>query len=235
MRKQFFGSAVAAIVAACALDAHAALTLLPAQDFPGGGLGATHTILTLQNLGDFSFEAGSVGRVVFSTTDIISGDVLTGPSQTQTRSLGALGIGSAADLRVVFKPLEPADSLSQGISLNNLQLSIYSPAGALLFNSGFFEPATFTDAATGAGNSGFVFALDPAQQARAQTSAFGTGFSANLVGLSAAASNATGSFETFYVASAIAVAPVPEPESYVLLLVGLAAIRRWRGTRCRWK
>jgi hypothetical protein len=38
-------------------------------------------------------------------------------------------------LRVVFRPVEPAADL--GISLNNLQLSIHSPSGLLLFNSGF--------------------------------------------------------------------------------------------------
>jgi hypothetical protein len=216
--------AAAAVLAGWFVHAHASLSLRPPQNFPAA-LGAENTILTLQNIGSFSFEAGSVGRVVGSATDVISGDVLTGPSQTRTRSLGSLGIGSAADLRVVFKPLEPADVLNQGISLNNLQLSIYSPTGSLLFNSGFFEPIDFADAMTGAGNSGFVFALDPVQAAQAQTFAFGSGFAANLVGLSAAASNATGSFETFYVASAVAIAPIPEPESVALLLVGFAAMR----------
>jgi hypothetical protein len=220
-----FHLATAAVMAASFVNAHASLGQRPAQNFPGAGLGPANTILTLQNIGTFSFEAGSVGRAVGSATDVISGDVLTGPSQTQTRSLGALGVASATDLRVVFRPLEPADALSNGISLNNLQLSIFSPAGSLLFNSGFFSPLDFADTVTGAGNSGFVFALDAAQAAQAQTFAFGSGFAANLVGLSAAASNATGSFETFYVASAVAVAPVPEPESYVLLLGGLAGMR----------
>ena len=223
MSKLDFRLAAAAVLTATVVNSHAALSLRPPQNFPGAGLGAANTILTLQNIGTFSFEAGSVGRVVGSPTDVISGDILTGPSQTQTRSLGALGIGSAADLRVVFKPLEPADALN--ISLNNLQLSIYSPTGSLLFNSGFFEPIDFADVVTGAGNSGFVFALEDAQVALAQASAFGDGFAANLVGLSAAASNATGSFETFYVASAVTVAAVPEPETYALMLLGIAAMR----------
>jgi hypothetical protein len=49
------------------------------------------------------------------------------------------------------------------ISLNNLQLSIFSPTGSLLFNSGFFEPIDFADVVTGASNAGFVFALDDVQ------------------------------------------------------------------------
>ncbi len=232
MKKDVFRFSAAGVVAASCLAAHASLTQLPAQNFPGAGLGPANTILTLQNIGDFSFEAGSVGRAVGFATDVISGDVLSGPAQTQTRSLGTLGVASATDLRVVFRPLEPADSLGQGISLNNLQLSIYSPGGSLLFNSGFFDPIDFPNTVTGAGNSGFVFGLDTAAAARAQTFAFGSGFAANLVGLSAAASNATGGPETFYVASAVAVAAVPEPETYALLLAGLSALRlRMKGRR----
>src|SRR5689334_6397396 len=118
--------AAATLLAAWLLSAHAALSLRPPQDFPGGVLGAANTVLTLQNIGAFSFEAGSVGRAPGIPGDVISGDVLTGPSQTRTRTLGELGITSAADLRVVFRPLEPAED--PGINLNNLQLSIYSPS-----------------------------------------------------------------------------------------------------------
>lgn len=56
--------AAAAALAVSIVNAHAALTQLPAQNFPGTGLGAANTVLTLQNLGSFSFEAGSVGRAV---------------------------------------------------------------------------------------------------------------------------------------------------------------------------
>ena len=231
MRTNLSRLAAAAVLTAAFVDAHASLSLRPPQNFPGGVLGAANTVLTLQNIGTFSFEAGSVGRAVGSPTDVMSGDILTGPSQTRTRSLGDLGIVSAADLRVVFKPLEPADAANQSISLNNLQLSIYSPDGSLLFNSGFFSPIDFADTVTGAGSSGFVFALDGAQVGQAQASAFGSGFAANLVGLSAAASNVGGSFETFYVASATAVAAIPEPETYALMLMGLMAIRLAAGRR----
>ena len=223
--------AAGALLVGMLVEAHASLTLQPPQNFPGGVLGAANTILTLQNIGTFSFEAGSVGRAVGFAGDVISGDVLTGPSQTQTRSLGDLGITSAADLRVVFRPREPADTAGQGISLNNLQVGIYSPSGALLFNSGFFLPMDFADTVTGAGTSGFVFALDTTQATQAQGTAFAGSFASNLVGVSAAASNSTGSFESFYVASAT-VAAVPELDTYALMLAGFAgtgfAVRRRR-------
>jgi hypothetical protein len=213
--------AATAMLVGVLVEAHASLTLQPPQNLPGGVLGAANTILTLQNIGTFSFEAGSVGRAVGFAGDVISGDVLTGPSQTQTRSLGDLGITSAADLRVVFRPREPADATGQSISLNNLQVGIYSPSGTLLFNSGFFSPTDFADTVTGAGTSGFVFALDTTQAAQAQGSAFVGSFASNLVGVSAAASDSTGGFESFYVASAT-VAAVPELDTYALMLAGFA-------------
>ena len=156
---------------------------------------------------------------------MISGDAKTGASQTQTRSISSLGLTSAADIRVVFNALEPGNE--QSISLTNLQLSIYSPSGGLLFNSGVFTPVNFADTFTGAGNSGFVFALDSAQAAAAQAAAFaGGGFGSNLIGLTAAASNATGGLETFFVASGGGgvTTPIPEPETYALMLAGLGAL-----------
>ena len=47
----------------------------------------------------------------------------------------------------------------------------------------------------------------------------------NRVGLAATANNATGGFETFFVAnSASTVTPVPEPQTYALMLAGLGAV-----------
>ena len=224
MSKHLFRLAASSVLMAGLVDAHAGLSLRPPQNFPGSGLGAANVILTLQNIPGFSFEAGSVGRAVGIPGDVISGDVQAGASRTRTRSLRDLGIASAADLRVVFAPLEPAGGADEGISLNNLQLSIFSPSGTLLFNSGFFSPVSFADTVTGGGDSGFVFALDGAQVGEAQAAAFGSGFAGNLVGLSAAASDATGSFETFYVASATAVAAVPEPGTYALILAGALGV-----------
>lgn len=218
-------ASAAAVAGLCAGPANAMLVLQGPQNFQGTGLGSVNTILTIQSPGSSSFEAGAVGRTTGSSTDVISGDAMTGASQTQTRSIGSLGITSAADLRVVFNALEPGNT-AQSISLNNLQLSIYSPTGSLLFNSGAFTPINFADTFTGAGNSGFVFALDSTQAAQAQAAAFGSGFGSNLIGLTAAAGDATGGFETFFVASAGGgvTTPIPEPETYALMLAGLGAL-----------
>lgn len=208
-----------AAVATLALPAHAMLVLQGPEDFDGTGLGAVNTVLTLLSPGSSSDEIGAVRRLPGEDGDIITGDALTGASQTQTLSLESLGITSASDLRVVFNAIEPGNAEANGITLNDLRLSIFSPDGTELFNSGSLASAIdFADTFTGAGNSGFVFALDAAQAATAQALAFGADFGDNLIGLYANLSDATGGPETFFVAA------IPEPQTYALMLAGLGIV-----------
>jgi hypothetical protein len=226
MEKRFIGLAAAAITGTLAMgSANAMLVLQGPQDFQGTGLGAVNTVLTLQSPGSSTFESGSVSRAPGNPNDVITGNAGTGASQTQTRSIGSLGVTSASDIRVVFNAQEPGNATDNTVLLNTLQLNIYSSSGNLLFSSGGFNSVNFANTFTGAGNSGFVFALDSAQAAQAQAAAFGTGFATNLIGLSAAASNATGGPETFFVASAGGAVPaIPEPETYALMLAGLSVV-----------
>ena len=72
-----------------------------------------------------------------------------------------------------------------------------------------------------------MFALDAAQAAAAQTLAFGAGFGSNLVGLAATANNATGGFETFFVANSVGGGggtAIPEPGTIALFGAGLLAL-----------
>ena len=227
------------LLALGAASANASLVLVSPENFNGTGLGAVNTILTISSPSNTSFESGSV-----AFNNVTSGNVLTGASQTQTRTLSQLGVTSAANLRVVFNAVEPSAGGEGGITLSNLVLNIYSPTGTVLFTSGAFTPHNFTDTFTGAGNSGFVYALDAAQQLQA-AAAFGANFGNNVVGLSATAGcnasspsgclGATGGFETFFVAnSAGPVAAVPEPGTYAMLLAGLGVmgtIARRRSSR----
>lgn len=227
--------AAAALVTLAAAPAHAMLVLVAPQDFQGTGLGSENTVLTLQSPGSSTFESGSVGLSADGSSDVLSGDVKTGESQTLTRTIDEVGISSASDLRVVFNASEPNNAAAQSITLTDLVLSIFSPTGEVLFSSGSLSSAIdFSDTFTGVGNSGFVFALDAAQAAAAQAAAFGAGFGANVIGLSASLSNATGGLETFFVASAGGVtAPIPEPQTYALMLAGLGALGlvSWRRRR----
>ena len=218
---KFLAAAVATL--GCTTAAYADLTLLGPENFQGTGLGAVNTILTVQSPGASSFETGTVSWN--GTTDVITGSqVLTGASQTQTRTLGEVGVTSASELRVVFNAIEPGASSGQGsIDLEALTLTFYSPTGTTLYSASLDQSYSFADTFTGAGNSGFVFGLTPEQAAAAQAAVFGGSFGTVRVGLMASASMAEGGLETFFVARS-PVAPIPEPGTYALMLAGLGAV-----------
>ena len=229
-------AAAATVAALGAAPAHAMLVLQSQEIFSGTGLGNVSTVLTLQGQGASTFEQGSV--TFNGSTDVLSGDAKSGASQTTTRTISEVGLTSAEDLRIVFNAQEPGNE-ANSVLLTNLSLSIFSPTGALLFNSGSLTdaPINFANTFTGTGNSGFVFALDAEQAAAAQAAGFtGANFGNNRIGLFASLSNATGGPETFFVANAGGVTPpIPEPETYALMLAGLGVIgfvtsrRRRRG------
>ena len=211
----------------------ATLILVAPEDFAGSGLGSVNTILTIQSPGSTTSEQGCVGRstagcpggTANAALDVIGGSLggneQTGASQTLTRTIGALGLTSAANLRVVFNSVEPPPAAS--INLTSLVLGIYDgTTGGLLFAAALPAPLAITGFETGIGNSGFVFALTPAEAAAAQ-GFFGSG---NRIGLSASATNATGGPETFFVANTGT--PVPEPASLLLLGSGLVGLSFWR-------
>lgn len=193
-------------------SANAELQYLGTVDLGGTGVGNVSTILTIQA---DPTESGSVGLDAFGN-QVITGDAKTGASQTLVRSLSGLGVTTAADLRIVFNPNEPAGG---SIDLNDLLLTIYSPTGTVLFDSGVFSPISFSETFSGTGNSGFMFGLDSTQAAQAQSAAFSGDFGSNLVGLSATVGMSAGGPETFF-----GVAAVPEPSTYAMVALGLLGL-----------
>lgn len=196
-------------------SAQASLILANPTDVSGAGLGTVNTVLTLSSPGATTTETAAVGispgGAVFTTGDF--------KALTSSPTIGSTGITSASQLRITFNASEPS---SDSITLTNLVLNIYSPTGTLLFNSGLFSSQTFPSTNPGVGNAGFVFKLDDAQAASAQTLAFGAGFAANRFGIAATATDATGGLETFFVSPSVAA--IPEPESYAMMLAGLGLL-----------
>lgn len=212
--------AVAATLGAAAGGANASLVFLGQADLQGTGIGAVNTILTIQSPANTTTETGSVG-IGAGGAQTTSGNVLTGTSQTQARTISSLGVTSASNLRLVFNPQEPGNTADNSITLSNLVLNIYSPTGQTLFTSGAFTPRTFNATFTGVGNAGQVYGLDAQQAAQAQAAFTGT----NYIGLNATATNATGGPETFFVVNSSALpplaGPIPEPGTLALLASGL--------------
>jgi len=226
MLKAFF--AAAALVVAASQSARGTIVFKQVVELQGTGLGDVNTILTVQSQGSSSTESGCVafgGLPVCFGTGNTGGDEQTGASQTRTRTIAQSGAASAAAFVVVFNAAEPAGN---SITLDSLSVRFYSPTGTELYTASLAAPVQFPHTEPGTGNAGFVFVLDNLQAAQAQAAgAFNN--PANVIGLSAGLSDATGGHETFFVASRPAVGvpfevepePIPEPSTYLTLGAGL--------------
>lgn len=190
-------------------NANATLQYLGPVDMTGTGLGAVNTLLTITSPANTTSETGSVSWN--GTTDVSSGDT---QAINQTLALSTFG-SAATDLRIVFNPVEPGND-TNGITLQNLVATIYSPTGTALWNSGAFTPITFSSTDVGTGKAGFLFGLDSTQAAEAQSFWDGS----NRIGLLATAIDATGGHETFFGMAAA----VPEPSTYAMMLAGLVLL-----------
>ena len=206
-----------------ASGASADLVYLPADNalFQGSGLGAVNTLLTLTSPGSSSTESGAVFAVGAGLD--VNGDALKGTSQYGLPSLGALGITSASNLRLILNATEPAGN---SITVNQLMLSFYDSLGASLASFTLAGPVVIASTFTGIGQAGFAFGLDAAQAATASSllGASGTPFADVRVELAATLTDATGGPDTFFVGNAAQVAAIPEPSTYLLMFAGLACI-----------
>jgi len=232
MRKLLHTLAAAGLVATPCVAARADLILVSPNivTVGGTGLGAVNTVLTFQSQGSSSNEAGCVsfngsGDVIGTSVSGgactgAGGDVKTGSSQTQTRTLAEAGITSGSNFALFFNAAEPAGN---SITLNTLVASFYNAAGTLLHSATFAGPQTFGVTATGTGNTGYLFALNSAEAATIQGFINTLGAGSIRVGVSASASDATGGNETFFIfnSGATQVSATPEPSTIALMATGL--------------
>lgn len=213
MRKTFTHLAVVAALALGATASHASLVFDGKYMESGTGLDQ-RAILTLQSPANTTNEAGSVAWN--GSTDVATGDVTASMNHNKTLSIAETGSMAAGDLRIVFNIAEPGNFDANTLNLQDLQLNIFSSTGTTLWSSGEFADAMLMGTDLGVGKSGYVFKLDATQAADAQNYFSGT----NRVGLSASITGATGAPESFYLTTA----PIPEPETYALMLVGLGLL-----------
>jgi hypothetical protein len=216
---------LAGVLFTAASASQAGVILVQPENFSGTGLGSVNTILTIQGKNNGTVEMGAVS--FNGTADVMTGDAKTGNSQTQTRTLGSLGITDASSLRIVFNAVENDNK----IDLTGLTLNIYSATGATLFTTSLNQIYSNMSTLSGTGNSGFVFGLDGGSASAAQQAVFTLpDFMNARIGLSASATSYSAGNETFFVAKSLAQGPgvpasgdVPEPGSVVLVGLGLAA------------
>lgn len=223
------------MLAICGGNAFATLLSLGPISLGGQGLGSVQTILTIQSPGNSSTETGCVasgigGVLVTGAAACPGGGPFGGgafaggneQAQNNTFSASALGLTDFNNLRIVFNPSEPQNANS--ISLDNLALTLWNPANGLILDAKYIAaPVLFASSDPGAGNAGFGFKLDSAQAA--VENGILAAFPNLRIGLAANASLATGGQETFSIG---AVAAVPEPEAFGLMVVGLVGLIRLR-------
>jgi len=238
-----------------ATPSHAALIFDGVATGKGAGIGTSNVVLTIQNT---PTEQGCVGwngttSVVGSTAcqggltpAITGGNEKTGASQTQTQTVSSAGVLSGESLVVILNVSEPGGTL---FTVEDLSLSIFSPTGTVLFNSGNLTGAgvppgggiSVNSSFQGQGNLGFAFTLDASEAAAADpflctsglvsgcAGVFNVANANNRIGLSAILTNTQGGNETFSVADFSVVTvppttPVPEPFTMGMFGAGLGCI-----------
>lgn len=216
---------------------------------PAQGFGTAPRMLTLQGTGQDSFESGGLG---WDGSAIVFGSVLADESavfmgngvvnQTGTSTLphalndnqkygvpttGSLGITSASQIAVLFNATEPSGN---SVWVTDLTLKFFTAGGALLGAiDGSFN---FADSNPGNGVAGFTFVVDALQQPMVD-SWLAKGGADTRLALEASLANFAGGPETFRIYNLAATPPVPEPQTYALMLAGLGVMLLLGRTRRR--
>ena len=222
----------------------------------GGGLGDPTTFLVYQAVNNpiqnptgaasACVAAGAGGTAVTGTCAIEGGTFNGGDEQTSHNTVFAFG-GDASALQLIFNASEPQSpsKASNPITLNNVQLTLYSATGSALWSSSGLAcaPGVCTVNANGSvtlttqpgvGNFGWTFMVNQADGQAAALEAAALGQAAAYLGLAVSSVGGNGGLEVWRLneAGGGGIPPdVPEPSTYLLMgsglaLVGLVARRR---------
>ena len=206
----------------------------------GQGFGSAPRDLTLMATGPTSFESGAVGfgagGITFGTP-ITDAQVFMGNGVSTTAGVaampnpladdqkygtptsGSLGITSASQIGVLFNATEPA---GDSVNVLDVTLKFYSSSGTFLGAIDGQQP--FASSNPGNGVAGFTFVVDQAQQAQVNTW-LGQGGMGTTMALEGTIGDFAGGPESFLIYNlGTNVAPVPEPETYALMLAGLGVV-----------
>lgn len=234
------GSALVALAVPQA--AMASLVYSAAIQASAQGFGNAPRDLTLQATGQAdSFESGAVGvgaggGITFGTpipdasvhdnngVQTQSGtDDLPNPLADDQKygipTIGSLGITSASQIAVLFNATEPG---GDSVNVTDVTLKFYSSSGTLL--GAIDGSQNFASSNPGNGVAGFTFVVSADEQAYVNglLAAGGTG---TTLALESTITDFAGGPESFLIYNlGTTVTPVPEPESYALMLAGLGAL-----------
>ena len=198
-------AAVAVLLAAPAAAPAAFMVAVGPSTISGTGLGAVNTILTLQSPGNSTTETGAVS---FSAgMDVITGDALTGSSQTKTITETALATTSSGfafstnNLLLVVNLSESRNEIPPTVTVLSLTATFFNAAGLVVDTATLTPvPLSLVQISPGTGQSGLGFLIT------------GIDSTAFRVGLAASIGDASGGVETFFVGDGgkkIQAVPVP--------------------------
>lgn len=202
------------------------------------GFGNAPRDLTLQATGQSdSFESGAVGVGVgggitfgspIADASVHDGNGVTTQSGVDDLpnpladdqkygipTIGSLGITSASQIGVLFNATENG---GDSINVLDVTLKFYSSTGTLL--GAIDGSQNFASSLAGNGVAGFTFTVSPDEQAYVN-GLLATGGSGTRLALEGTITDFSGGPESFLVYN---LAPIPEPETYALMLAGLGAV-----------
>jgi hypothetical protein len=206
---------------------------------PAQGFGTAPRDLTLQATGNATTESGGIGvatggsitfGTVISDGSVFMGNGVSNLSGTAAMpnplsddlkygipTTGSLGITAANQIAVLFNATEPG---GDSIDVLDLTLKFYTSTG--LFLGAIDGQQSFANSNPGNGVAGFTFVIDQVQQATVN-GWLATGGSGTTLALESTIGNFAGGPESFLIYN-LATNPIPEPETYALMLAGLGAI-----------